>query len=209
MISLAKAARTVARSMGEPVPQQPVERATAARRVRSRVSIGRWARASACSLVPSIRSRCRVRRATLWRACLNLPRTPQVHHGGGKVEVALERAGAHAVVHVRDTGVGSIPRIIDRISSRSSGSMPWRNTSAAAPDWGLSIVRAIVTAHGGALSVQTEPRAPANVHHPAASRLRAGLDGEQGPVQTVVARRRRSERLLRTMIRCLERCRVA
>jgi signal transduction histidine kinase len=95
-------------------------------------------------------------RATLWRATLNLVENAiKYTPAGGKVEVALERDGDHAVVQVRDTGVGMDPADVERIFE------PFvRLDSAPAHDaggtgLGLSIVRAIVLAHGGTLSVQS------------------------------------------------------
>jgi signal transduction histidine kinase len=75
--------------------------------------------------------------------------TPQ----GGRVELAIARAGADATVQVRDTGMGigpeTLPRIWDRLyRGDASRSKPGLGL-------GLSLVKAIVEAHGGAVSVDS------------------------------------------------------
>jgi heavy metal sensor kinase len=99
-------------------------------------------------------------RSTLWRAALNLVENAiKYTPAGGKVEVALERDGDCAVVQVRDTGVGMDPADVERIFE------PFvRLGAAAAHDsggagLGLSIVRAIVAAHGGTLVAHSAPGA--------------------------------------------------
>jgi heavy metal sensor kinase len=99
-------------------------------------------------------------RSTLWRAVLNLVENAvRYTPAGGRVELALVRDGDHAVVEVRDTGVGIDAVDVERIFE------PFvRLDAAAAGDdggagLGLSIVRAIVLAHGGTLSVQSAPGA--------------------------------------------------
>ena len=74
---------------------------------------------------------------------------------GGKVEIAVERDGAYALVHVRDTGVGMDAVDIERIFEPfvRLESAPAHETDGAG--LGLAIVRAIVTAHGGTLSVHS------------------------------------------------------
>jgi signal transduction histidine kinase len=74
---------------------------------------------------------------------------------GGKVTVQTRREGPQVVVRVRDTGMG-IPveeqgKIWDRLY-RGDKSRSQRGLGL-----GLSLVRAIVHAHGGQVSVQSEP----------------------------------------------------
>jgi heavy metal sensor kinase len=95
-------------------------------------------------------------RASLWRAVLNLVENAiKYTPAGGKVEIAIERDGADAVVHVRDTGVGMDAVDVERIFEPfvRLESAPAHETGGAG--LGLSIVRAIVTAHGGTLSVHS------------------------------------------------------
>jgi signal transduction histidine kinase len=74
---------------------------------------------------------------------------------GGVVEIAAHRDNADAVATVSDTGVGipadELPRIWDRLyrgdKSRSSRGL----------GLGLSLVKAIVAAHGGKVSVRSRP----------------------------------------------------
>jgi heavy metal sensor kinase len=95
-------------------------------------------------------------RASLWRAVLNLVENAiKYTPAGGKVEIAVERDGADALVHVRDTGVGmdavDIERIFEPFVRLESAPAHERGGAGL----GLSIVRAIVTAHGGTLSVES------------------------------------------------------
>jgi signal transduction histidine kinase len=74
---------------------------------------------------------------------------------GGRVEVTVGREKDHAVLSVHDTGVGipldEVPRIWDRLF-RGDASRTERGLGL-----GLSLVRAIVEAHGGTVEVQSEP----------------------------------------------------
>jgi signal transduction histidine kinase len=74
---------------------------------------------------------------------------------GGHVEVEVERAGAHAIVRVRDTGSGipeaELPRIWDRLF-RGDASRAERGLGL-----GLSLVKAVVEAHGGTVDVSSRP----------------------------------------------------
>jgi signal transduction histidine kinase len=95
---------------------------------------------------------------TLRRAIVNLVENAIKFTGaGGTVELSLERDGQHAVVAVRDTGVGMNPEDAERIFEpfvRLDGA---RTTDNGGAGLGLSIVHSIVVAHDGRLSVQTAP----------------------------------------------------
>ena len=95
---------------------------------------------------------------TLRRAIVNLVENAIKFTGaGGTVELSLERDGRHAVVAVRDTGVGMNPEDAERIFEpfvRLDGAPTTDNGGAGL---GLSIVHSIVVAHDGRLSVQTAP----------------------------------------------------
>src|SRR5580765_6390397 len=73
---------------------------------------------------------------------------------GGRVEVEARRDGDIAVLRVRDTGAGipadELPRIFDRLF-RGDTSRTERGLGL-----GLSLVKAIVEAHGGAVEVTSE-----------------------------------------------------
>jgi signal transduction histidine kinase len=73
---------------------------------------------------------------------------------GGKVDVEVRRAGGAAVLRVRDTGAGippdELPRIFDRLF-RGDTSRAERGLGL-----GLSLVKAVVEAHGGTVDVSSE-----------------------------------------------------
>jgi signal transduction histidine kinase len=73
----------------------------------------------------------------------------------GRVEVTVGRDDGQAVLSVRDTGVGipadELPRIWDRLFRGDS------SRTARGLGLGLSLVRAIVEAHGGTVKVQSQP----------------------------------------------------
>jgi signal transduction histidine kinase len=74
---------------------------------------------------------------------------------GGRVTVRARREDARTVIEVEDTGPGipaqDLPRIWDRLY-RGDHSRAERGLGL-----GLSLVRAIVTAHGGTVDVHTQP----------------------------------------------------
>jgi signal transduction histidine kinase len=74
---------------------------------------------------------------------------------GGRVRVAVGEAGGRAEISVHDTGPGippdELPRIWDRLF-RGDASRAERGLGL-----GLSLVRAIATAHGGTAEVSSEP----------------------------------------------------
>jgi signal transduction histidine kinase len=74
---------------------------------------------------------------------------------GGRVEVEIGADGQAAILRVRDTGPGipaaEMPRIFDRLF-RGDTSRAERGLGL-----GLSLVKAVVEAHGGTVSVENEP----------------------------------------------------
>ncbi len=74
---------------------------------------------------------------------------------GGLVRIEARRDGPDAVLSVRDTGVGipadELPRIWDRLYRGD------KSRSERGLGLGLSLVRAIVEAHGGVVSVRSTP----------------------------------------------------
>jgi signal transduction histidine kinase len=74
---------------------------------------------------------------------------------GGSVSVALRAEGEAAVVRVRDTGCGinarDMPRIFDRFYRAES------QQNSPGNGLGLALARAIATAHGGTIGVESAP----------------------------------------------------
>jgi signal transduction histidine kinase len=77
--------------------------------------------------------------------------TPQ----GGTVTVRLFRQGDRAVIEVRDTGIGIGPDDLPRIWERFYRAD--RSRSRPGMGLGLSLVRAVVEAHGGTVTVESTP----------------------------------------------------
>jgi len=74
---------------------------------------------------------------------------------GGRVDISASRENGHAVLRVRDTGIGippaEVPRIWERLF-RGDQSRTERGLGL-----GLSLVKAVVEAHGGTVSVDSTP----------------------------------------------------
>jgi signal transduction histidine kinase len=95
-------------------------------------------------------------RARLERVAANLiDNAVKYTPSGGRVEVEARREPPWAVLSVRDTGRGipadELPRVFDRLF-RGDASRGERGLGL-----GLSLVRAIVEAHGGTVAVASEP----------------------------------------------------
>jgi len=70
---------------------------------------------------------------------------------GGHITVALKRAGGQAVLAVTDSGAGIASEDLARIFD------PFFTTKERGTGLGLAIVHRVVEAHGGRISVQSEP----------------------------------------------------
>jgi two-component system OmpR family sensor kinase len=88
---------------------------------------------------------------------------------GSPVEVRVFSTGSEAVLEVSDSGPGLAPEDAERVFERFYRADPSRTRSGAGPGTpaaggsglGLSIVAALVAAHGGRVTVQTVPGAGA------------------------------------------------
>jgi signal transduction histidine kinase len=74
---------------------------------------------------------------------------------GGRIEISARREGSHVSVVVADSGVGIAPEHLERIFERFGRADPGRSRTAGGVGLGLSIVKAIVEAHGGSVRVRS------------------------------------------------------
>src|SRR5436190_1816525 len=75
---------------------------------------------------------------------------------GGSVDVVLRRDGSEAVIEVRDTGIGIPAEESDRLFDRFFRSSVAAERAIPGAGLGLTIVKAIVDAHGGGIAVDSE-----------------------------------------------------
>lgn len=92
----------------------------------------------------------------LMRMLINLTENA-IHYGrpGGTVRLTLHRQGEAAVGTVEDDGIGIAPQDREKIWQRFWQADPARSGGGAG--LGLSMVQWIVRAHGGTITVQSEP----------------------------------------------------
>ena len=76
---------------------------------------------------------------------------------GGQVEVKVRRAGAGVEVTVRDSGEGIRPEDLPHIFERFYRGEKSRSRATGGAGLGLAISRGIVQAHGGEISVASQP----------------------------------------------------
>jgi signal transduction histidine kinase len=72
------------------------------------------------------------------------------------IEVSMRRRDGTVTIGVRDTGVGIPAADLDRIFDRFARADPGRSRHTGGFGLGLSIVKAIVDAHGGTVDVETQ-----------------------------------------------------
>ena len=114
--------------------------------------------------------------ARLHQVVGNLLANARTHTPAGtNVTLSVAREGDDAVLRVRDDGPGVDPAIADELFERFSRADRSRARKTGGTGLGLSIAEAIVTAHGGTMSVRSTPgdttfevRLPAVVAAPAA-----------------------------------------
>ena len=96
----------------------------------------------------------------LRRAVLNLvDNAVKYTPAGGKVEISLLVAEGEARIVVRDTGIGIDPADAARIFDPFVRLDAARTRDAGGSGLGLALVRAIVEAHGGTITVDSTPGA--------------------------------------------------
>jgi signal transduction histidine kinase len=76
-------------------------------------------------------------------------------HEASTIEVGVRRRGDEALISIRDTGSGIDDHDLDRIFDRFARADPGRSRRTGGFGLGLSIVRTIVEAHGGSVSVRS------------------------------------------------------
>ncbi|MEJ7810262.1 MAG: heavy metal sensor histidine kinase [Gemmatimonadaceae bacterium] len=96
-------------------------------------------------------------RVLLRRALVNLV-TNAIRHtpAGGRVALEARPDDAAAVVRVRDTGVGISPEVLPRVFDRHFRGPPACTDRSEGAGLGLSIVRGVMTLHGGTAEVESE-----------------------------------------------------
>jgi heavy metal sensor kinase len=96
----------------------------------------------------------------LHRAVLNLiENAVKYTPAGGKVELSLTTEDGHASLAVQDTGIGIAPEDAGRIFEPFLRLDDARARETGGAGLGLAIARAIVLAHGGTLTLRSEPGA--------------------------------------------------
>lgn len=94
----------------------------------------------------------------LHQVAANLLANARTHTPDGTtVTVSVTREGSTAVLRVHDDGPGIDPRIKDELFERFARGDRSRARQTGGTGLGLSIARAIVDAHGGSISVASEP----------------------------------------------------
>ena len=77
-------------------------------------------------------------------------------HAGGTVYIELHRDGGNIIGHIRDDGIGIAAENLNKIWERFYQVDPSRTSSLDGVGLGLSMVKMIVAAHNGTISVQSE-----------------------------------------------------
>ncbi|MBV9257119.1 MAG: HAMP domain-containing protein [Ktedonobacteraceae bacterium] len=78
-------------------------------------------------------------------------------NAGGSVALSVKSSASYACLIVRDTGIGIAKSDIDHIFERFYRADPARSKAVGGSGLGLSIVNWLVQAHGGTISVESEP----------------------------------------------------
>ncbi|HMI87031.1 MAG TPA: chemotaxis protein CheB [Polyangiaceae bacterium] len=75
---------------------------------------------------------------------------------GGQVQLAVRREGDHAVIRVRDDGMGIAPDILDSVFELFVQSARTIDRAAGGLGVGLTLVRALVKMHGGTVTAHSD-----------------------------------------------------
>ncbi len=94
----------------------------------------------------------------LTQVVVNLLNNARVHTPAGTTVTArLRTEESHAVLEVEDDGPGIDPELLPRVFSRFTRGDAARNRAQGSTGLGLSIVDAVVAAHGGTVRVESHP----------------------------------------------------
>ena len=100
----------------------------------------------------------------------NLLSNARLHTPAGTaVTVRVRRAGQQVVVQVADDGPGIPPALRESLFQRFTRGDASRNSATGSTGLGLAIVHAVVTAHGGTITVDSGPGTTFTVTLPAAA----------------------------------------
>ncbi|HEX8235017.1 MAG TPA: ATP-binding protein [Abditibacteriaceae bacterium] len=106
---------------------------------------------------------------------------------GGKVYVSLQRTGSYMEITIRDTGKGIDPQFLPNVFDRFRQADQTSTRRHGGLGLGLSIVRQLVTLHGGLVEAQSEGEgkgATFVVRLPLTVARRAGEESERDPATT-------------------------
>jgi len=96
--------------------------------------------------------------ARVQQVVVNLLANARVHTPAGTtVTVTLEREGEEAVLTVADDGPGIAPEALPTLFERFARADASRARTTGSTGLGLAIVKAVVSAHGGTVTVESEP----------------------------------------------------
>ncbi|MFJ6868652.1 sensor histidine kinase [Streptomyces termitum] len=95
--------------------------------------------------------------ARLQQVLVNLLANARTHTPPGTTVTARVRGGARAVVEVEDDGPGIPPDLLPAVFERFARGDASRSRQAGSTGLGLAIVRAVATAHGGEVTVESAP----------------------------------------------------
>ena len=76
---------------------------------------------------------------------------------GGTITIRTEKRGRMAALDVEDTGIGIDPNDLERVFDRFYRADPARARASGGEGLGLAIAKALVEAHGGSISLVSQP----------------------------------------------------